>query len=64
MWFNFSLLPYEGRVTAIHPPLRLGQPPTVELETDEAITDIDWSQAQDGRHVWVERDAILEKLSS
>lgn len=59
--FMFELCPCEGRITALNPPKTTSGKPTVDLETDTVITDVD--QWHDGKHVWVTRDNIVRILS-
>jgi hypothetical protein len=62
--FLYGLVMCEGRITALHPPqlLGVGAKATVDLETDVPATDADF--LHDGKHVWVERDNVLEVLST
>ncbi|HEY4497725.1 MAG TPA: hypothetical protein VJC20_03175 [Candidatus Paceibacterota bacterium] len=59
--FDFGLLPCEGRITVLHPPRNAAAKPTVHLETDIEVTDVD--VLHDGKHVWVERDQVCEILA-
>jgi len=59
--FLYGLLTCEGRITGLHPPKHLGDLPTVDLETEEEIDEVD--QTHDGRHARVGRSEVCEVLS-
>ena len=55
--FLFELFSVEGRITGLG---QCGDEPTVDLETDMEITDVD--HLHDGKHVWVTRDNVLSVI--
>lgn len=56
--FLFMMTHCEGHITALHEPAILGAEPTVDLESEYEITDVDIFH--DGKHVFVTRENVLE----
>lgn len=61
--FEWSLLPYQGRITMITKPDKLGDRSIIHIVADEEIYEPDPSQCRDGKSVFVTRDCIIENLS-